>query len=93
MANHLPVLMRQYGRLSVLAFESGAELAARAAADLAAIIARSITERSLASVILATGNSQLQFLSALRQRDDIAWDRVIALHMDEYLGAASHSTY
>ncbi len=84
--NHLPVLTRQYGKLSVSIFENGAELGARAAADLAAIMAKSIAERGLASVILATGNSQLQFLEALRQRADIAWDKVVVLHMDEYLG-------
>jgi glucosamine-6-phosphate deaminase len=86
MENHHPVLVRQVGQLSVSIFENGAELAARAAADLAAIVAASSAARGLASVIVATGNSQLQFMDALCRRADIAWDKVVVLHMDEYLG-------
>ena len=39
-----------------------------------------------ANVMLATGNSQLAFLAELVPRPGIAWDRVRAFHMDEYVG-------
>ncbi len=36
-------------------------------------------------MIVATGNSQIQFLEALAQRRNIDWSQVEAFHMDEYL--------
>lgn len=44
-----------------------------------------------AAVILATGNSQIQFLSRLVALGGVDWSRIILFHMDEYLGLpASH---
>jgi len=37
-------------------------------------------------VMLATGNSQLDFLAVLVTYTDIDWSRVTAFHMDEYVG-------
>jgi glucosamine-6-phosphate deaminase len=79
-------VVRSYGQLQVYVFSDGADLAAKAAEDLASIIAGSVGKRGLASIIVATGNSQLQFMAALRQRSDIEWGKVVVLHMDEYLG-------
>jgi glucosamine-6-phosphate deaminase len=60
---------------------------AAAAADAAArALTAAINERGEANVMLATGNSQLEFLSALVRISGIAWDRVRAFHMDEYVG-------
>ncbi|MGF1539886.1 MAG: glucosamine-6-phosphate deaminase [Pleurocapsa sp.] len=41
------------------------------------------------SIILATGNSQLQFLKAIARYDIIDWSRIILFHLDEYLGIAA----
>ncbi len=81
-----PIATRQVGDLRVMIFDSGADLGARAAGDLAPIIAESIAARGYASVIVATGNSQLQFMEALRGLDEIEWDKVYVFHMDEYPG-------
>lgn len=60
---------------------------AQAAADQAAVtMRRAIEERGVCRVILATGNSQLEFLEALTARTDIDWSRVEAFHLDEYVG-------
>ena len=75
-----------YDRLPVAVYDANEDLGAAAAGDLAAILARTIAERGEAAVILATGNSQLAFLRALRGRADVDWQRVRVLHMDEYLG-------
>ncbi len=72
--------------MKVNIYESNDLLGAAAADDLAEILHRAISEHGSASVILATGNSQLTFLRALRARRGIAWDRVTLFHMDEYLG-------
>ncbi|ACB50681.1 glucosamine-6-P isomerase [Crocosphaera subtropica ATCC 51142] len=39
-----------------------------------------------ATIILATGNSQLQFLDILIASQKIDWSRINLLHLDEYLG-------
>jgi glucosamine-6-phosphate deaminase len=80
-----------YGQLDVGVHDSNDELGAAAASDFAAVVKSDVAANGTASVILATGNSQLTFLGALRQRHDIPWDRVTVFHMDEYVGMpASH---
>jgi glucosamine-6-phosphate deaminase len=58
-----------------------AEMARTAAADAASVI----RQAGEASVMLATGNSQLAFLDALA-KEDLDWSRVTCFHMDEYVG-------
>ena len=74
------------GQLEVRVYQSGAGLGVAAAEDLARIVAESIAKRGSAAIILATGNSQLCFIEALRQRQDVEWGSVRVFHMDEYLG-------
>jgi glucosamine-6-phosphate deaminase len=81
-----PVRTLQVEKIPVLVLESNEALGARAADDLAGILAQAIADHGLASVILATGNSQLSFMKALRVKEGIEWDKVVVFHMDEYLG-------
>ena len=39
----------------------------------------------MANIIIATGNSQLTFLEALRAMEGIDWSKVTIFHMDEYI--------
>jgi glucosamine-6-phosphate deaminase len=80
------IATRQYDELRVQIFADGDALAAHAAADLAPILDAAIVERGYASIVLATGNSQLRFMERLRARQEIAWRSIIVFHMDEYLG-------
>ena len=73
-------------QMPVHIFVSNEALGARAAEDLAQILAQAIEARGSASVILATGNSQLSFMQALRVLPGIEWNKVVVFHMDEYLG-------
>ena len=81
-----PIRTKRVDQMPVLIFESNDALGARAADDLAEIMAHAIADHGLASIILATGNSQLTFMKALRAKEGIAWDKVVVFHMDEYLG-------
>ncbi|MBX3142340.1 MAG: 6-phosphogluconolactonase [Trueperaceae bacterium] len=81
-----PIRTDQVGSLPVNVYQDEASVGAAAAADMAAIIKAAIAERGAANLILATGNSQLAFLRALRVMDDIDWHRVTVFHMDEYIG-------
>ena len=73
-------------QLPVQVFSSASDLGAAAAQQAANILRQAIELKGEARIILATGNSQLQFLEALRVIDGIDWSRVTAFHMDEYLG-------
>lgn len=72
--------------LGVAVFPSNEALGAAAAEEAAAIIGEAVAGRGVANLVLATGNSQLTFLHALRDRAGIPWQAVTVFHMDEYLG-------
>jgi glucosamine-6-phosphate deaminase len=67
-------------------FDDVALLARAAAEQAAAAIRLAITERDCGRVVLATGNSQLQFLEPLTRMAGIDWNKVEAFHLDEYVG-------
>ena len=77
-----------YDQLRVDIFDTLAQLAASASDELVGVLQEEIAARGEAAVIFATGNSQLAFYQRLRERDDIAWDRITVFHMDEYMGLA-----
>lgn len=81
-----PLERRQYGHLPVAIYPSNAALGQAAALAARQIIQAAIAERGAAYIILATGNSQLTFLHALRDLDGIEWAKVTVFHMDEYVG-------
>jgi glucosamine-6-phosphate deaminase len=72
--------------LPISIFETNEALGAAAADAAANIIRRAVEQKGSANIILATGNSQLTFLSALRQVSDVPWAQVNLFHMDEYVG-------
>jgi glucosamine-6-phosphate deaminase len=83
---------RRFDALTVRVAGDTAEMA-RDAADAAATALRSAVEaRGEANVMLATGNSQLEFLDELMRLPGVPWQRVRAFHMDEYVGLAPSHT-
>src|SRR5689334_10360183 len=62
--------------------KNGATAAAFGAARIRAVL----RARGTANIIVATGASQLEMLTALVAEPAIAWDRVTAFHLDEYVG-------
>jgi glucosamine-6-phosphate deaminase len=72
--------------LNVYVYESRQSMGKAAAAVIAAEIRRAIRQRGRAVVILASAPSQNEFLANLAAAPDIDWSRVIAFHLDEYLG-------
>lgn len=81
-----PVRRLQIDKLPVEVYESRAAMGAAGAAVAHEVLTNAIAARGEANLILATGNSQLSFLHALRDLAGIAWDKVRVFHMDEYLG-------
>jgi glucosamine-6-phosphate deaminase len=76
----------QFDKLAVNIYDDIDGLARGAADDAAITLRAALAARSEANIMLATGNSQLAFLAELVKYDDLAWDRVRAFHMDEYVG-------
>ncbi len=82
----LPVIERVYDALRVSIFNSNEALGAAAAEEAGQVIRQAVAARGHANIILATGNSQLTFLTALRALPDVPWEAVNVFHMDEYIG-------
>ena len=81
----------QYDDLSTFVYDTNEALGAAAADEAEKIIRAALADRGEANIIVATGNSQLTFLEALRVKA-IDWSKVNVFHMDEYLGLEpSHS--
>ena len=74
--------------LRVRRFPTTASLAVAAADDAATVLKEAIGRRGRARAIIATGNSQDEFLRVLTRLPGIDWSRVELFHMDEYLGMA-----
>ncbi|MGD0759531.1 MAG: glucosamine-6-phosphate deaminase [Candidatus Sulfotelmatobacter sp.] len=70
----------------VKVFKSRDSLGQAAAEQATAAIRRAIAANGQARIIAATGTSQLAFLNALTKAEDIAWAKVEAFHLDEYIG-------
>jgi len=72
--------------LRVNVFRDQDAMAAAAALEVGDYLADLLARQSTVRAILATGNSQILFLSKLIKRGDIDWSRIELFHMDEYLG-------
>jgi glucosamine-6-phosphate deaminase len=78
--------------LPVRVYANRADLAEEAAAEVNHYLCEVLFEQEFAAVILATGNSQIEFLERLIQLTGVDWSRITLFHMDEYLGLpATHS--
>ena len=74
------------GQAQVAVYPSRATLGLQAARKAAEIIQAAVARRGRARIIVATGNSQLDFIGALVEQKEITWPRVEMFHMDEYIG-------
>lgn len=77
--------------LPVRVFPTVREMAFDAAREAKETLCAAIAARGAAAAILATGNSQLQFIEELVAPRSVAvdWSRVTLFHMDEYLGISA----
>ena len=72
--------------LSVRVYDDASELAHDAAWRVHDYLAGTLKRQSEARAILATGNSQLEFLEQLDRMNGLDWSQITLFHMDEYLG-------
>lgn len=76
----------RFDALSVCLYNNEAELALDAAQFAQNHLQSVLKQKGTASVILATGNSQLKFLEALTALGGVDWSKVTFFHLDEFLG-------
>ncbi len=81
-----PIYEATIDQLPITVYQTNADLGTAAAEQASITIRDAIDRRQIANIILATGNSQLTFLRALRQDKTIDWGSVNVFHMDEYIG-------
>ena len=81
-----PIHETQIDQLPITIYQTNEELGQAAAAHASDVIQCALDERGTANIILATGNSMLTFLAALRADQHVDWRRVNVFHMDEYIG-------
>lgn len=70
----------------VLSFPTRAEMGKAAADEAASIIKQLLKTKEHISIVFAAAPSQNDMLLALSRHNDIDFGRIIALHMDEYVG-------
>ena len=75
--------------MKIRIFDSARALAEAAAGDASEILNRAIRERGRASLVAATGKSQIEFLDALVLKP-IDWAKIAVYQLDEYLGFPAH---
>lgn len=75
--------------LTVRLYGSPLDLAQDAAREVQAHLQEVLAAQGSARTILATGNSQLQFLDELFRLGEVDWSKITLFHMDEYLGISA----
>ena len=70
----------------VRVYESQESMAAAAAVFVAAGLRTAVSLRGNATLVAATGKSQLKFLQALTGIEAVPWERISLFHLDEYVG-------
>lgn len=72
-------------KLTVNVYDTRAEMGAAAAEDVAECIEKLLAEKETINMVFAAAPSQNDMLMNLAEKD-LPWERINALHMDEYVG-------
>lgn len=86
MTSHSPSKTFTVDSLPVRVYAQPAALYKDVAGIAQKILQEAISSRGSAAAILATGNSQIQFLEELVRLGGVDWSKITLFHMDEYLG-------
>lgn len=73
-------------QLTIEIFPDRRQAGEAAAVAAAEVLRQAIARRGAARLMVGTGNSQLDLIRALGRQPGIAWNRVDAFHLDEYVG-------
>lgn len=79
------------GKLQVKIFEDRKSLGKEAAVLVAKKMKELFKEKEIISMVFAAAPSQEEFLIELGKISEIVWERVVAFHLDEYVGVLHSS--
>lgn len=84
-----------YDKLKVCTYAARAEMGRQAALNAAECIKSCLKQKDKIRCVFAAAPSQNEFLAELLLCTDIDWNRIIAFHMDEYIGLplADHRSF
>lgn len=85
----MPQLERKVQELHVKVYGSRLDMGQGAAADIAAAMKSALAGKAEIRMIFASAPSQNEMLDELVRMPGIDWERVVAFHMDEYIGLAA----
>ena len=74
------------GKLATRVYATREEMGAAAACDVARRMRELFGRQERIRMVFAAAPSQNEFLDCLGTESDLDWDRVVAFHMDEYVG-------
>jgi len=80
------IAAKMYDQLKVQVYEDSVEMGKAAAADFGKKLRALLDKQTEVRLIFAAAPSQNDFLQYLIQQQGIDWQRVVAFHMDEYIG-------
>jgi glucosamine-6-phosphate deaminase len=81
-----PVKELQVDQLCVRIYQTRQEMGMASGMAVAATMRRMLAERDTIRMVFAAAPSQNEFLATLTKQADLYWQRVIAFHLDEYIG-------
>lgn len=81
----------QADKLTVKVFETRPEMGQYAASEIAECIKKLQREKQEINIIFAAAPSQNETLQSLISTEGIAWDKINAFHMDEYIGLSANA--
>ncbi len=81
-----PVFRSKIDELQLNVFQTREQMGNYAAKETADCMKALLKQKERIRMVFAAAPSQNEFLCALKQIEDIPWDRVEAFHMDEYIG-------
>jgi glucosamine-6-phosphate deaminase len=84
-----PVQMLSVDDLDIRIYSESQALAQAAARIATVYLQVYLQQAGFARAVLATGNSQIQFLDRLTASENTDWSRITLFHLDEYLGIDS----
>ena len=87
----VPERMMQAGQLRVEIYRERASMGAAAACDVAQQMRSLMAEKGHVVMVFAAAPSQDEFLATLASLEGLDWEKVIAFHMDEYVGLSEEA--
>ena len=79
----------QVDKLVIKIYGDRRSMGIAAAEHVAHLVNKLMERKSKVTMVFAAAPSQNEFLEELRKREDIDWDRIVAFHLDEYVGISS----